>query len=193
MRGLRPACPALSARRHCPLSRCQRMAIVILSAHQAATADMQAAPPCSGRILPQQTPVMLAALNPTRTRWTGHLGKPTACPRTTRCRTSCGPPEVAAGIGLGAMFGCVRHCRRDHAHGGAAGKPRAWHQYPNRIQRRGDPLSTVGQYQVGKNFCDRWQSAPYAHALWSVWRSQRPAPVLRVVLYYAHRMINERT
>ena len=87
----------------------------------------------------------------------------------------------------------VRHCRRDHAHGGADGKPRAWHQYPNRIQRRGDPLSTVGQYQVGKYFCDRWQSAPYAHALWSVWRSQRPAPVLRVVLYYAHRMINERT
>ena len=111
--------PALSARRHCPLSRCQRMAIVILSAHQAATADMQAAPPCSGRILPQQTPVMLAALNPTRTRWTGHLARPTVCRHTTRWRTSCGPPEVAAGIGLGAMFGCFRHCGSYDAYRGA--------------------------------------------------------------------------
>ena len=117
-------CPALSARRHCPLSRCQRMAIVILSAHQAATADMQAAPPCSGRILPQQTPVMLAALNPIRTRWTGHLARPTVCRHTTRWRTSCGPPEVAAGIGLGAMFGCVRHCRRDDVVGSTTGQPR---------------------------------------------------------------------
>ena len=100
------------------------MAMGILSAHQAATADMQAAPPCSGRILPQQTPVMLAALNPTRTRWTGHLARPTVCRHTTRWRTSCGPPEVAAGIGLGAMFGCVRHCRRDDVVGSTTGQPR---------------------------------------------------------------------
>lgn len=140
-----------------------------------------------------QPPAPSVALNPIRTRWMEHLGRRPPCLRIMPFRTSCGRPDPAAGVVCGTMTKCFRHCRRDHAHGGAAGKPRAWHQYPNRIQRRGDPLSTVGQYQVGKYFCDRWQSAPYAHALWSVWRSQRPAPVLRVVLYYAHRMINERT
>lgn len=59
---------ALSARRRCPLSRCQRMDIIILSVAQAATVDMQAVHPCSGKIPPPQTPVMLAGGRPIPTR-----------------------------------------------------------------------------------------------------------------------------
>ena len=182
-------CPALSARRHCPLSRCQRMAIVILSAHQAATADMQAAPPCSGRILPQQTPVMLAALNPTRTRWTGHLARPTVCRHTTRWRTSCGPPEVAAGIGLGAMFGCVRHCRGNDPHGSPNAEPYAyvWHRYI-RIVGRGQRQHV----QQAAHRCYRWQPSPYSHSRGDIGRSCQYPPVLCALIYYAHRITNER-
>ena len=59
---------ALSGRPPCPLSRCQRMDIIILSVAQAATVDMQAVHPCSGKIPPPQTPVMLAGGGPILTR-----------------------------------------------------------------------------------------------------------------------------
>ena len=95
------------------------MAIVIFPAHQAATADMQAVPPCSGRILPQQTPAMLVALNPTRTRWTGHPGRPIPCLRTTPCRTSCGRPDPSSRRGLrdhDRMFPALSGLRRCRKH-----------------------------------------------------------------------------
>ena len=59
---------ALSGKPPCPLSRCQRMDIIILSVAQAATVDMQAVHPCSGKIPPPQTPVMLAGGRPILTR-----------------------------------------------------------------------------------------------------------------------------
>ena len=59
---------ALLGRPPCPLSRCQRMDIIILSVAQAATVDMQAVHPCSGKIPPPQTPVMLAGGRPILTR-----------------------------------------------------------------------------------------------------------------------------
>ena len=59
---------ALLGKPPCPLSRCQRMDIIILSVAQAATVDMQAVHPCSGKIPPPQTPVMLAGGRPIPTR-----------------------------------------------------------------------------------------------------------------------------
>ena len=59
---------ALLGRPPCPLSRCQRMDITILSVAQAATVDMRAVLPCSGKIPPPQTPVMLAGGRPIPTR-----------------------------------------------------------------------------------------------------------------------------
>ena len=55
---------ALSAKRPCPPNKCQRMDIVILSVAQAATVDTQAVHPCSGKIPPPQTPVMLVGGRP---------------------------------------------------------------------------------------------------------------------------------
>ena len=59
---------ALSGRPPCPSSKCQRMDITILSVAQAATVDMRAVLPCSGKIPPPQTPVMLAGGRPIPTR-----------------------------------------------------------------------------------------------------------------------------
>ena len=55
------------------------------------------------------------ALNPTPTRWTVHLVRPTACPRITPFRTSCGRPDPATGVACGAFGQPVRHCRGHHA------------------------------------------------------------------------------
>ena len=165
------------------------MAIVIFPAHQAATADMQAVPPCSGRILPQQKPAMLAALNPTRTRWTGHLGKPTACPRTTRCRTSCGRLNPAAGAVCGGMTGYFRHCRGHDPHGSPNAEPYAyvWHRYI-RIVGRGQRQHV----QQTAHRCYRLQPGPYAYSRGGIGRSSQYPPVLCALIYYAHRITNER-
>ena len=76
--------------------------------------------------LARQTLPVAHSLTPTR--FPGRLERPAVCPRIMRCRTSCGPPNVAADIGLRTISGCVRHCRADHTNGGAFGSSCAPHE-----------------------------------------------------------------
>ena len=174
------------------MSRCQRMAIVILSAHQAATADMQAAPPCSGRILPQQTPVILAAPGLTRTRWTGHLARPTVCRHTTRWRTSCGRLNPAAGAVCGGMTGSVRHCGRDDTDRSATSQSPP--PSPSQLQKLHhcwywpDVLHPA-PWLWGKHIAYRRLPAPYTYIIGSIRRCRQSAALLRPGPDHAHRMM----
>ena len=141
----------------------------------------------SGRRL--QPPAPSVALNPIRTRWMEHLERRPPCLRITPFRTSCGRPDPAAGVVCGTMTRCVRHCGRHDAHGSPNAEPYAyvWHRYI-RIVGRGQRQHV----QQTANRCYRWQPSPYAYSRGGIGRSFQYPPVLCALIYYAHRITNER-
>ena len=159
MTAIKNVFPALSARPHCRKHNWPTTPIPTRRARQAGHTLVGVLAHWIDSLRIKRVRLVAASRIPTRSL--EHLGKPTACLRTMHWRTLCGPPNPAAGVALWVVAGCFRHCGRHDAHRGAAGQPWAWHQYPDRIQRRGDPLSTVGQYQVGKYLCDRWLPTPH--------------------------------
>ena len=123
------------------------------------------------------------------THYREHPMMPTACLHTMHWRTSCVPPNPAAGADCGAMAGYVRHCGRHDAHGSPNAEPYAyvWHRYI-RIVGRGQRQHV----QQTANRCYRWQPSPYAYSRGGIGRSFQYPPVLCALIYYAHRITNER-
>ena len=129
--------------------------------------------------------------NNTPTRWMEHQRRQAACLRTTRCRTSYGFPNPAAGAVCGTMTGCVRHCRRyDHYRGTVGDTSSSYEE-----------ICAYGlQYRHKPNLCGEWRhrhndascgriSTPHAQSVWSVWRGQQPATVLRSGVHHADGLI----
>ena len=113
-------CPALSGRPPCRWSRCRATIIVFQQAvHR--YSEVEASRPYEMALAPLQRLRQVAA-SPTPTACLDRLRRPIACPRTTHWRTSCGQPDAAKGVALGAVAGYVRHCRQHDAHRGAAGE-----------------------------------------------------------------------
>jgi hypothetical protein len=125
------------------------------------------------------------AASPTPTACLDRLRRPIACPRTTHWRTSCGQPDAAKGVALGAVAGYVRHCGQHDAHGSTAGQPRA--QY-------GGAAGGWGQASHGRrgatiySWLDKlyWRlQVPHTYAFRCIWQRQQPAPVLCAGVHHA--------
>ena len=113
LRGHDRMCPALSGRPPCRWSRCRATIIVFQQAvHR--YSEVEASRPYEMALAPLQRLRQVAA-SPTPTACLDRLRRPIACPRTTHWRTSCGQPDAAKGVALGAVAGYVRHCGRHDA------------------------------------------------------------------------------
>ena len=184
-------CPALWAPPRCRWSRCRHMCIQGLTG--AAAPILTTRLRALGITHHTQIPMQPAAPSLTRTRWTARLERPPVCRHTTRWRTSCGPPNPVAGVACGAFGQTVRHCGRDHAHGGAAGQPCAFLLASSNKQAilRGK-LQPHGYKCYCQYGTDRRQPASQPHALWCIWRSVVPTAVLCSLVHHAMRMIRAR-
>ena len=187
MRGLRPDCPALWAPPRCRWSRCRHMCIQGLTG--AAAPILTTWLRALGITHHTQIPMQPAAPSLTRTRWTARLERPPVCRHTTRWRTSCGRLNPVAGVACGAFGQTVRHCRGNDPHGSPNAEPYAyvWHRYI-RIVGRGQRQHV----QQAAHRCYRWQPSPYSHSRGDIGRSCQYPPVLCALIYYAHRITNER-
>ena len=187
---LRPACPALSGPRP---SRSSSWPVINIQCEVRGMplAVLVAGELVSGRRL--QPPAPSVALNPIRTRWMEHLERRPPCLRITPFRTSCGRPDPAAGVVCGTMTRCVRHCRRyDHYRGTVGDTSSSYEE-----------ICVYGlQYRHKPNLCGEWRhrhndascgriSTPHAQSVWSVWRGQQPATVLRSVVHHADSLIRQ--
>lgn len=143
----------------------------------------------SGSIPSREIPLRPVAPNPTPIPYPVRLVRLTAYLRTIPLRTSCGRPDPAEGVDLVAVVRCVRHCRRDDAHGSPNAEPYAyvWHRYI-RIVGRGQRQHV----QQAAHRCYRWQPGPYTCSRGGIGRSFQYPPVLCALIYYAHRITNER-
>ena len=84
--GLRPACPALSAR---PRSRWSRWQATGMASISQPNTTARGPAIDSGSIPSREILLRPVAVSPIRTRSLERLEKPTACPRTTRCPLLC--------------------------------------------------------------------------------------------------------
>ena len=121
LRGHDRMCPALSAAQ--PLRSSSWPVIPIPHPPQPRILEAESSPVVLGALAAHGPLAIPEVPNNTPTRWMEHQRRQAACLRTTRCRTSYGFPNPAAGAVCGGMTGCVRHCRGHDPHRGAVGQP----------------------------------------------------------------------
>ena len=131
----------------------------------------------------------------TRTHWTVRLGRRPPCLRITRWRTSCGQPDPAAGVALWVVAGCFRHCRRDHAHGGAAGRAyayfwRLWIRNRN-FQLLGSCVIDIGRWFLSQNITNWRQPVAHAQPVRCIRRCRQSAALLRPFVHHADGLIRQ--
>ena len=187
MAAIKNVCPALSALRPSRKPKCRAIATV-----WARTSALPA------RMLTRQLLATLPARNLpvarslTPTRWMGHQRRQAACPRTTRCRTSCGRLNPAAGAVCGGMTGFVRHCGSHDPYGQAAGQSPP--PSPSQLRRLHHcwywpAVLLPAPWLWGKHIVYRRLRVPYTYVIGSIRRCRQSTSLLRPVVHHAHRMM----